>query len=346
MQNAIELQGLKKRLGNFVLGPINLIVPRGCIVGYIGENGAGKSTTIKLLLNLMIPDQGEIKLLGKNIREFTPQIKKDIAYVFDDLYLPEDMTLKNAQNFHRKFYGQAWQDKTFSELITRFSLPDNKTIKHFSRGMKMQLGLALALSHGAKLLLLDEATSGLDPVIRDDVLDLLLEYIELIARFSLPNNKTIKHFSRGMRMQLGLALALSHGAKLLLLDEATSGLDPVIRDDVLDLLLEYIQNEDHTILVSSHILSDLEKVADYIAFIHKGQLLFMETKDELVDQYGITSLSKEQLAEIDDKAIVGKRPHQFGVEVMLKRSLVPSDLELERVSVEDIMVYMIKGERK
>ena len=105
MQNAIELQGLKKRLGNFVLGPIDLIVPRGCIVGYIGENGAGKSTTIKLLLNLMIPDQGEIKLLGKNIREFTPQMKKDIAYVFDDLYLPEDMTLKNVQNFHRKFYG-------------------------------------------------------------------------------------------------------------------------------------------------------------------------------------------------------------------------------------------------
>jgi ABC-2 type transport system ATP-binding protein len=283
MQNAIELQGLKKRLGNFVLGPIDLIVPRGCIVGYIGENGAGKSTTIKLLLNLMIPDQGEIKLLGKNIREFTPQMKKDIAYVFDDLYLPEDMTLKNVQNFHRKFYGQAWQDKTFSELIARFNLPDNKTIKHFSRGM---------------------------------------------------------------RMQLGLALALSHRAKLLLLDEATSGLDPVIRDDILDLLLEYIQNEDHTVLVSSHILSDLEKVADYIAFIHKGQLLFIEAKDELVDQYGITSLSKEQLAEIDDKAIVGQRPHQFGVEVMLKRNLVPDDLELEKVSIEDIMVYMIKGERK
>ena len=146
-------------------------------------------------------------------------------------------------------------------------------------------------------------------------------------------------------MQLGLALALSHGAKLLLLDEATSGLDPVIRDDVLDLLLEYIQDENHTVLVSSHILSDLEKAADYIAFIHKGQLLFMETKDELVDQYGIATLSKEQLEEIDGKAIVGKRTHQFGVEVMLKRELIPSDFELEKVSVEDIMVYMIKGER-
>ena len=121
-------------------------------------------------------------------------------------------------------------------------------------------------------------------------------------------------------MQLGLALALSHGARLLLLDEATSGLDPVIRDDVLDILLDYIQNENHTVFVSSHILSDLEKVADYIAFIHKGQLLFMETKDDLMNQYGIASLSEKQLEELDDKAIVGKRPHKFGVEVMLKRT--------------------------
>ncbi|MGI6090779.1 MAG: ABC transporter ATP-binding protein [Saccharofermentanales bacterium] len=283
MQNAIELRGLKKRLGSFVLGPINLTVPKGCIVGYIGENGAGKSTTIKLLLNLMLPDEGNIKLLGKDIQEFTPQMKKDIAYVFDDLYLPEDMKLKNVRSFHRKLYGKTWQDNAFSDLTTRFNLPDKKAIKHFSRGMKMQLGLALALSHGAKLLLLDEATSGLDPV---------------------------------------------------------------IRDDVLDFLLEYMQDEDHTVLVSSHILSDLEKVADYIAFIHKGQLLFMETKDELVQQYGIASLSKEQLEEIDDKAIVGKRPHEFGVEVLLKKELVPGNLELDKVNIEDIMVFMIKGERQ
>ncbi|MGI6506834.1 MAG: ABC transporter ATP-binding protein [Saccharofermentanales bacterium] len=283
MLNAIELRGLKKRLGNFVLGPIDLTVPRGCIVGYIGENGAGKSTTIKLLLHLMFPDEGEIRLLGKDVQKFTPQMKKDIAYVFDDLYLPEDMTLTNVHNFHRKLYGQAWQDKTFSDLVARFNLPDNKSIKHFSRGMKMQLGLALALSHGAKLLLLDEATSGLDPV---------------------------------------------------------------IRNDVLDILLDYIQNENHTVFVSSHILSDLEKVADYIAFIHKGKLLFMETKDDLVNQYGIASLSEKQLEELDDKAIVGKRPHKFGVEVMLKRELVPSDFELEKVSIEEIMVYMIKGKRK
>lgn len=282
MQNAIELKGLKKRLGNFELGPIDLVIPQGSIVGYIGENGAGKSTTIKLLLNLMIPDEGEIKILGSPIKNFTPEQKKDVAYVFDDLYLPGDMNLKNVLNFHRKFYGKAWQDKIFSELN---------------------------------------------------------------ARFQLPSDKAIKHFSRGMKMQLGMALALSHGAKLLLLDEATSGLDPVIRDDVLDLLLEYIQEETHTVLVSSHILSDLEKVADYIAFIHQGKLLFMETKDDLVNQYGIASLTREQLQEIDPRAIVGKRTHQFGVEAMLKRDLVPDSIELEKVNVEDIMVFMIKGER-
>lgn len=283
MQNAVELKGLKKKLGNFELGPINLVIPQGCIVGYIGENGAGKSTTIKLLLNLMKPDEGEIKIFNLPTRNFTPEQKKDLAYVFDDLYLPGDMNLKNILNFHRKFYGDAWQDKTFSELNTRFQLPDNKAIKHFSRGMKMQLGMALALSHGAKLLLLDEATSGLDPV---------------------------------------------------------------IRDDVLDLLLDYIQEETHTVLVSSHILSDLEKIADYIAFIHQGKLLFMETKDDLVNQYGIASLTQEQLQEMDPGAIVGTRTHQFGVEAMLKKSMVPNSIELEKVSVEDIMVFMIKGERK
>ncbi|MCI6157920.1 ABC transporter ATP-binding protein [Peptoniphilaceae bacterium SGI.137] len=283
MQNAVELKGLKKKLGNFELGPIDLVIPQGCIVGYIGENGAGKSTTIKLLLNLMKPDEGEIKIFDLPTQNFTPEQKKDLAYVFDDLYLPGDMNLKNILNFHRKFYGDAWQDKTFSELNTRFQLPDNKAIKHFSRGMKMQLGMALALSHGAKLLLLDEATSGLDPV---------------------------------------------------------------IRDDVLDLLLDYIQEETHTVLVSSHILSDLEKIADYIAFIHQGKLLFMETKDDLVNQYGIASLTQEQLQEMDPGAIVGTRTHQFGVEAMLKKSMVPNSIELEKVSVEDIMVFMIKGERK
>lgn len=282
IQNAIELKGLRKKLGNFELGPIDLTIPQGSIVGYIGENGAGKSTTIKLLLNLMRPDAGKIQILGTPVQNFTSEQKKDIAFVFDDLYLPGDMNIKQVMKFHRKLYGNAWQEETFLALNTRFQLPEKKAIRHFSRGMKMQLGMSLALSHGARLLLLDEATSGLDPV---------------------------------------------------------------IRDDVLDLLLDYIQDETHTVLVSSHILSDLEKIADYIAFIHQGKLLFMETRDDLVHAYGIASLTPEQVRGIDPKAIVGKRTHHFGVEVMLKRELVPEGIELEKVTVEDIMVFMIKGDR-
>ncbi|NLJ64232.1 MAG: ABC transporter ATP-binding protein [Christensenellaceae bacterium] len=283
MQNAIELNAVKKQLGNFTLGPISLSVPKGCIVGYIGENGAGKSTTIKLMLGLLRADEGEIKLLGNNIKDFTPEMKKDIGYVFDNLYIPQEMNLKNAISFHEKLYGSAWDSKTCNSFVDRFNLPHNKEITHFSRGMKMQLGLTFALSHGAKLLLLDEPTSGLDPV---------------------------------------------------------------IRDDVLDILLEYIQDENNTVLISSHILSDLEKAADYIAFIHKGQLLFMEQKDELVESCGILSLSSEQARDIDPSAIIGKREHKFGVELLVRRSLVPENMDMDKVSIEDIMIYMIKEDRQ
>lgn len=282
MRNAIELCGVEKRLGNFQLGPMDMKVPEGAIVGYIGENGAGKSTTIKLLLGLMEVDQGEVRVLGKNLAQLPPQDKHEIAFVFDDLFLPGDLNLKQLNTFHQGVYGQAWESGTFFDYVKRFHLPESKAIKNYSRGMKMQLGLALQLSHGANLLLLDEATSGLDPVIRDDVLDLLLDFRE----------------------------------------------DPR-----------------HTILISSHILSDIEKAADYIAFIHQGKLLFMDEKDALIERYGMASLSREQLSALDPDAIVGKRTHQFGADVLVRRDLVSTSLPLEKVRIEDIMVYMIKGDR-
>lgn len=282
MQKAIELEGATKKLGNFSLGPLTFSVPTGCIVGYIGENGAGKSTTIKLLLGLMRPDSGKIKIFGEPVTKNGPVKKEDIAFVFDDLFLPGMMTLQHVRKFHRYLYKKSWQDATFQRLVREFHLPDRKAIEHFSRGMKMQLGLAIALSHGAKLLLLDEATSGLDPV---------------------------------------------------------------IRDDVLDLLLDYIQDEEHTAFVSSHILSDLEKAADYIAFLHKGQLLFFERKDDLIDRYGIASIREEQLQSLDPRAIVGLRRYRFGVEALVKRDLVPKEWSLDKVSIEDIMVFTIKEDR-
>ncbi|MDY5836465.1 MAG: ABC transporter ATP-binding protein [Eubacteriales bacterium] len=282
MTKAIELKGVTKKLGDFHLGPLTFSVPTGCVVGYIGENGAGKSTTIKLLLGLMEADSGQINILGKPLEKITVEQKKDIAYVFDDLFLPGEMNLANVQRFHRLLYGKAWQDRIFQSLIKSFNLSKERRVKDLSRGMKMQLGLAVALSHGAKLLLLDEATSGLDPV---------------------------------------------------------------IRDDVLDILLDYLQDESHTVFISSHILSDLEKIADYIAFIHKGELLFMENKDSLAEEYGIASLTEDQLQDLDSKAVVGFRKHRFGIEALVKRDLIPADLSLDKASIEDIMVFTIKEDK-
>ena len=143
-------------------------------------------------------------------------------------------------------------------------------------------------------------------------------------------------------MKLGLALAMSHGAEILILDEPTSGLDPVVRDDFLDILLDFIQDEDHTVLISSHILSDLEKIADYIAFIHKGQLIFNEEKDGLSEKYGLVSLGDEEFESLDKTALVGVRKHQFGRECLVKREKMPDSFEIQKPSIEDIMVYMIK----
>ena len=277
--DAIQISGLKKSFDDFSLGPIDLDIPRGVIVGYIGQNGSGKSTTIKLILDLLKRDQGEIRVFGEEVVDH-PQIKDKIGVVFDDLYLPGELRIGDINRFCQGVYSK-WQTDYFNKLVDTFDLPENRLIKDYSRGMKMKLGVAIALSHEAELLILDEATSGLDPI---------------------------------------------------------------VRKEILDLLLEYMQSEDHTILISSHILSDLEKVADYIAFIHQGKLLFMEEKNKLEEDYGICSLSEEELGEIDPQAIVGKRSHAFGEEVLVLRDRVPKNIDLKRPSIEDIMIYYVRGE--
>lgn len=277
---AIEIKDLVKTFDSFKLGPANLTVPKGTIVGYIGQNGAGKSTTIKLLLGLLRKDSGEIRLL-ENGNPNSVELKDKLGVVFDDCLLPEEMTLIDAEKFCSRVYSK-WDKNKFYGFI---------------------------------------------------------------GKFDLPQKKMIKNYSRGMRMKLSMAVALSHNAELLILDEATSGLDPIIRDDILDLLLDFMQDENHTILISSHILSDLEKVADYIAFIHDGKILFMETKDELKENYGICTLSPEEANNIDEGAIVGRRVHSFGQELLVKKSLVPDVITLQKPSIEDIMIYFVKGVR-
>ena len=278
---SVALKGLVKEFKDFKLGPLDLKIPKGTIVGYIGENGAGKSTTIKLLLGLIRPDQGEITILGQRDPKNTA-LKDRMGVVFDDLFLPEDTNLKDLENFCSGIYSH-WQKQTFYYYVEKFHLLKDQPINNYSRGMKMKLSMAVALSHQAELLLLDEATSGLDPV---------------------------------------------------------------AREEILDLLMDFMQDEDHTVLISSHILSDLDKIADYIAFIHQGKLLFMETKDVLKEEYRICSLSKEDAEKLDPKAIIGRKVHAFGQELLVRKNLVPKNLKLEKPSIEDIMVYFVKGEEK
>ena len=277
---AVEIKGLKKSFDNFTLGPIDLNIPRGTIVGYIGQNGAGKSTTIKLLLGLLRPDFGEINILGKRDAQ-NVMLKDRIGVVFDDLYIPQEMNLMQVEKFCSMVYSK-WDEKRFYEL---------KNV------------------------------------------------------FKLSNENCIKNDSRWMKLKVGAAIALSHHAELLILDEATSGLDPIIRDEILDILLDFMQDENHTILISSHILSDLEKVSDYIAFINDGKLLFFEGKDELKEKYAICSISNEEAEKIDSSAIVGRRVHNFGQDLLVKRDEVHEDFELQKPSIEDIMIYFVKGDK-
>ena len=279
MDDIIKLKNVEKEFVGFKLGPLDLNIKKGTVTGLIGENGAGKSTTLKLLLNALKKDRGTIEVFGKDINDLSEEEKYKIGFVYDDLYLPDTMDIGEIETFHEKLYRDFWQEDIFYGLVDRFNLPEKQAIKSFSRGMKMKLSFALSLSHNAELLILDEATSGLDPV---------------------------------------------------------------ARDDFLDILLDFIQDENHTVLISSHILSDLEKIADYIAFIHKGDLLFNEEKDRLMEIYGLVSLNDDEYESLDKNAIVAVRKHQFGRECLVVRDKMPDGLELENPSIEDIMVYMIK----
>ena len=279
MNDILSLRQVEKQFDNFHLGPLDLDIKRGSVLGLIGENGAGKSTSIRLILSNIEEKEGEIYIFGKKKKDLTENERKKIAFVFDDLYLPQDMNLKEVERFHKLYYESLWDSDKFWKLVDKFELPGNKYIKFFSRGMQMKTSLILALSHNADLLILDEATSGLDPI---------------------------------------------------------------ARDDILDLLLDFIQDENKSILISSHILSDLEKIADDIAFIHKGELIFLENKEDLKEKYGIATLTKDEFESLDKKAIVGVRKHSFGVECLIKKSLVPKGLDMDKAKIEDIMVFMIK----
>lgn len=274
--NAIELNGLEKHYPGFDL-KIDLTLPQGCVLGLVGENGAGKSTTIRMLLGMTKPDGGSLRVLGKELAD-----KEEIGVVLDEPAFPECLSPRQLGKVMAGIF-RSWDQAAYEKLLQKLSLPTDKKFKDFSRGMKMKLSIAVALSHRPRLLVLDEPTSGLDPVVRDEV-------VELFADFT--------------------------------------------------------RDEEHSVLISSHIVSDLEKICDYVAFLHKGRLLLCEEKDALREEYALVQLSRADFEALDPAAVIGSRRSPYGISAIIRREAAPSWLALEPVSIEDLFILMVKEEEK
>lgn len=282
MTNALEITGLTKEYKDFKLDGLNLTLPGGCILGLIGENGAGKSTTIKLVLDMIKRDGGSVKILGRDNSKEIRLIKEEVGTVFDEVGIPECLNARQVGKIMRGTF-KSWDSAAYNDLLKRLSLPLDKPFGKFSRGMKMKLGLCVAMSHNAKLLLLDEATSGLDPL---------------------------------------------------------------ARDEVLDILNDFTRDEEHSVLLSSHIVSDLEKICDYIAFLHKGKLVLFEEKDVLLSEYGTIHCTEQRLSELDPTAVICKKITPYGAEAIVKRSSVPNGTELSPISIEELFVQTANNDNR
>ena len=279
--NAIELEHVTKRYGDFCLQDVSLALPQGTIMGLVGENGAGKSTLIRLLMGAAKADSGRMTLLGVDNQsaDFTA-VKEDVGIVLDEAYFPEVLSAKQVGRIMALTYRN-WEQPVFEGYL---------------------------------------------------------------KRFGLPQDKLFKEFSRGMRVKLAIAVALSHKPRLLVLDEATSGLDPMVRDEILDIFNEFTRQEDHSVLISSHIVSDLEKICDYVAFLHRGNLLLCEEKDRLLEEYAIVRLTGEQMEALPPEAAVRYHKGAYGTEALTRRALLPAFAVPERATLEEIILFLAKGE--
>lgn len=283
-QYGIKIKNLSKNYKDFHLNDISFNVPCGSIVGIIGENGSGKSTTLKTILDLTEKDSGEIEILGST--KLDKETKEHIGVVFEENAFPEELNAKELNTILKNIY-KYWNEEKFYGLLYDLKLPITKKIKEYSRGMKMKLSILVALSHDIKLLILDEATNGLDPI---------------------------------------------------------------IRDEILDILLDFIQDEKHTVLMSSHITSDLEKIADYIVFIKNGKVFLNTSKDELIYEYGIIKCKKEDFNKIDNEDIITYIKRENIYEILIKdikeKKNKYNNLTIDKVTLDDIMLMYIKGEEK
>lgn len=281
--NAIEIIDLEKSYPNFRLGPLDICIPKGVIVGLIGENGAGKTTLIKSILNIIKPDYGTIRIFNNDLKKEEKLIKEDIGIVLDNTFFPELLTAKDINTTMKSIY-QNWDTDLFYKYLRNFKLSDTEPLKKFSKGMRKKL--------------------------------------EIIT-------------------------ALSHHPKLLILDEATSGLDPVVREEVLDIFLDFLQDEEHTILLSTHITSDLERIADYIIFIDKGKQILATTKDDIIDNYGILKCSTDEFSNIDKNDIISYKKNKYDCQILIKnkKDLTKKykDYVIDKITLEELMVLMIKG---
>ncbi len=286
MENILQIEKLTKNYPGFCLDSISFSIPKGAIVGLIGANGAGKTTTIKLILHAIEKDSGEVSVFGKDHLAYEKEIKQEIGVVQDECRLPLMFTASDIEAVMKKIYRN-WEHE---------------------------------------------------------------QYWALIQKFDLPHNQMISSFSKGMKIKMNFAVALAHRAKLLLLDEATSGLDPVMRDDVLDLLLDFVQDEENSVLFSSHITSDLSKIADHIAFLHEGKLLFYKAKDDLIYHYGLVHCGCELFRQFDKADILAWRKQDYEYQILVAdRDAVSrkyGGCVIDPATLDDIMLLTIRGEKE
>ena len=280
MENILELQQICKSFpkSNFILDKLSFSLPYGAILGFVGENGAGKTTTIGCILNTVRKDSGMVKLFGKEMRDIDTDIREKIGVVYDGDNFPGFWTAKQLSQVMEGIYTQ-WDNALFQKYLEDFHLPVKQKIKNYSRGMTMKLAIAVALSHHPQLLILDEATSGLDPI---------------------------------------------------------------MRDEMLDVFLEFVQEESHSILLSSHITSDLEKVADYITFIHNGKLIMTASKNDLVYNYAVMRCKESQFLALDPGDIIAYRKRDFQIDVLVNNGKEAQrkykGSVVDHVSVDEIML--------
>ena len=285
-KNVIELQDVVKDYGDFKLDRVSFSVPEGSVCGFIGQNGAGKTTTINLILDIIARDSGEVKLFGESVGSDKAYLREDVGVVFDEMGFHDFMTGKDINRMMKNIYKN-WDETAFFDYLKRFSLPTRKAC-------------------GA--------------------------------------------FSRGMRMKLQIAVALSHHAKLLVMDEPTSGLDPIVRNEMIEIFRDFVVEEDHTILLSSHITSDLEKIADEVVFIDGGRIVLQGNKDEILEKHGLLKCKKADLQKISDSLIVGVEEETYGATVCVNdrkaaEKLYP-DMVLEPAALEEIMIYYVNAGRR